>query len=1635
MVFVMSFLKTNAQISSYQFSQSNQNYVEISGGTLLGNESTNEERFVSPAALLGSASVNTGDGFPIGFDFIFNGQSYDRFSVMANGWISLGKSNLTPSVDLSSSSHTFPLASNTALNENLLARIAGFGFNIAAQTGATLRFETIGVAPNRTLVIQWKNYRRVNTTGDNFNFQIRLNETSNVVDIVYGINTITQSANSNIQVGLRAAPLTSIINYLTRKSANSWTNTTPGFVGTTGTEYINLNDLNLPPNGLTYHFTPPTCSAPAGFQVANITNSGVTLNWEAISPTPTNYEYSLSTTNATPTNSGATTTSVINVINNLTSNTIYYVYLRTNCGSGFSNWSYVGSFRTLCDSVTDFAQNFDNFPTGTGNLPDCWSRLGTSTNGYIATGSGFPGTAPNNLYLNISASNNVFVILPFVSNLQANTHRLRFKASATATGKSLKVGYFTTPGDTNTFVEVGATPNLPNAFNFNVAQEYTIVPNNIPAGVNQLVFTLTPGSATTVYVDDVSWELNSTCTNPSNLSTSSITNNTAVLSWTSGNETAWEVQYGAVNFSIGTGTIVTGINTNPYTLTNLIPNTTYEYYVRAICNSNNPSAWIGPLKFKTTCNTSSNFFTDFGALTTFSGSSTPMPDCWDKGGDTSRTNISTLSPITVAPFNNKLAMSSLGSTTLTPTVTYALMPPVNNLQATTHRLRFRGYTSSNTIPGVLQLGYLTDAYDVATFTYITDFSLPVGSANETEFKYNLPFALPSNAVRLAFKFEGITTASTQIFILLDNVYWEAIPTCEEPSLLNNNNVLSNTATLSWIAPTSLPTNGYEYYVSTDFTNPNASTTATGTVAPGNTSVLVSGLLPSTTYYAWVRSVCSGSDKSYWTAYTTFKTLCAPVATLSENFDNYPIGTANPLPLCWDKLGTINNVYITSGSVFPASAQNRLYLYASNTTSNVAQSYAALPLVSNLQDGTHRIRFKAYNTSGTNRYVQFGYLTDSMNPNSFELLEEFLLPEGASNATEFFYSPGSLPANAARLAFRNISIPTAVTTVYLDDVFWELIPSCQEVSLVQIGTYTITTAELFWTAPNVEPINGYQYYVSNVNVPPTSGTTPTGSVASGTTNTMITGLNSGTQYFVWVRSICANENSLWSGPASFVTECPPVSEFIQNFDGVTTPNLPNCWTKILRGGQNLSPFATITTSNNNVSSFPNFTMPNAVQLAAQFSAPGAEIILVSPNLSNISAGTHRLKFHSYYPGTVVIGTLDSNNPMTSTFTPFQTVTLNGNGSLTVVNFNTYTGVDRYIGIKIVPDQVLAPSIVLDNIIWEPIPACSDVTAITILPASTTAQVSWTAGSTSETSWQVAVGATTVTDPNTLTALPTTTPSIELTGLTPNTPYKVWVRSLCGTNIGNWNEALFTTACAPQNVPFEENFNSAVTPNLPSCTTRLLIGGGNEWQTQNYTQNGFSSIVLRNPTPPGTPMNAWFFTNGVNLLANTNYEISYKRGTNNGFTFHNLKSAFGINPTIAAMTTILANHVSFAGAAVTDVITFTVPANGVYYFGFHGYDGTSGTLYLDDIKVDVSLSTSENFGSGFKYYPNPVNDVLNISHTKNVQSIEIFNLVGQSILSKKVNSTEFQVNISNFPNGTYLVKVNSDEQTETFKVVKN
>ncbi len=75
------------------------------------------------------------------------------------------------------------------------------------------------------------------------------------------------------------------------------------------------------------------------------------------------------------------------------------------------------------------------------------------------------------------------------------------------------------------------------------------------------------------------------------------------------------------------------------------------------------------------------------------------------------------------------------------------------------------------------------------------------------------------------------------------------------------------------------------------------------------------------------------------------------------------------------------------------------------------------------------------------------------------------------------------------------------------------------------------------------------------------------------------------------------------------------------------------------------------------------------------------------------------------------------------------------------------------------------------------------------------------------------------------------------------------------------------------------------------------------------------------------------------------------------------------------------------------------------------------------------------SGFNFYPNPTNEVINLSASKNIDSVVLFNMLGQRILSTEVGATTSHLNVGGLATGTYIMKVTVDGQTGTYKVIKN
>lgn len=368
-----------AQVSLYEFSQNNTTYTPItsaSGGFVLGTPaffppSNNLVAYVDPAVPAGTPTWSgyltpaIGPGYPIGFNFTYNGDTYDRIGIANGGWISFGRSqDLNTAVWTFTSDHQAgrPLSHSYGGPPEPYQRnrIAGWGSsNLRAQDQSSvggpissLRVATIGTAPNRTCVIQWADFRAsYSTDGNRINFQIRLNEADNSVEVVFGqMEWLWSTGAGAPQIGLGGRTNEDYNNRMTVWEepffAHDWNQTV---AGADSASYCVAGNPSAPQAaepgvypavGLSFKWTPVACPPPVWpLTLTDVTFHSATASWSTI-PDAVSYDYVVTMENdpsAPPVSNGNTLDTFIQ-LEDLQPRTTYYIFVRTDCGATSGTW-------------------------------------------------------------------------------------------------------------------------------------------------------------------------------------------------------------------------------------------------------------------------------------------------------------------------------------------------------------------------------------------------------------------------------------------------------------------------------------------------------------------------------------------------------------------------------------------------------------------------------------------------------------------------------------------------------------------------------------------------------------------------------------------------------------------------------------------------------------------------------------------------------------------------------------------------------------------------------------------------------------------------------------------------------------------------------------------------------------------------------------------------------------------------------------------------------------------------------------------------------------------------------------------------------------------------------------------------
>lgn len=124
--------------------------------------------------------------------------------------------------------------------------------------------------------------------------------------------------------------------------------------------------------------------------------------------------------------------------------------------------------------------------------------------------------------------------------------------------------------------------------------------------------------------------------------------------------------------------------------------------------------------------------------------------------------------------------------------------------------------------------------------------------------------------------------------------------------------------------------------------------------------------------------------------------------------------------------------------------------------------------------------------------------------------------------------------------------------------------------------------------------------------------------------------------------------------------------------------------------------------------------------------------------------------------------------------------------------------------------------------------------------------------------------------------------------------------------------------------------------------------------------------------------------------------------------------------------------------TVTATFTPQAGLQVYIqinALHSLSEDDYHIHIDNFKAIQGTNSTGKFATGdFRYSPNPVTNVLNLSADSTINDIQVYTILGQLILAKKADSRDAVIDMSVLTAGTYLVKVNSENGAKAVKVVK-
>lgn len=881
----------------------------------------------------------------------------------------------------------------------------------------------------------------------------------------------------------------------------------------------------------------------------------------------------------------------------------------------------------------------------------------------------------------------------------------------------------------------------------------------------------------------------------------------ATIAWNAnGSENEWNLEYKAEGSNSWTseGTV----SVSPYTVQNLNPDINYEFRLQALCDAGDSSEWAYTSAYVPCESIELPIVENFDSYT-----SNAFMSCWQR-----RYNTSSATPA----ISNAHAYSGNNSLYFNCSTNgdyaYAITPRLSDdIEMDSLEIMFYAYTA--TAGYFIEIGILEDPNNLSSFTPLGQFRPSV--VNDWVMSTCISRGYAGDGHYVAFRVPQWFANS----IYVDDINIHYIPSCLNVTNIHVVSVTPYTAEIGWTAGGSEEQWNYVYGLTGTIDLDEVTPMSTST-----NSITLTDLAANTLYDIYIQSNCGGSDQSIWMSFS-FRTECAPMTVLpyEENFDSYTASTSTSTYVhasCWERYNT-GTSYTGLPTIYANAAHsgnNSLYFYTYSSTSD---QIAILPEIDTIEIPMNTLQLSLFMRSYSTSYpfiVEVGVMSDPADTSTFQLIQTLTVSGTTYAEKEAYFN--NFTGYGSYVALRVAKPTSNYNYGYIDDIVLSAIPECSPVSDLSISNIAGTSALVSWTNGHFGTVSSYTLEYSEAGQ--NDWITVSNNIT--TTSYMLSGLDPTTQYDVRVKANCDdNSESAWS---------------VETF-----------FTKCLAGGETAIGNGTNTNTYIPSYSFYNYGYSQQIFKASEIGG-AANLSSVAFNMANLSQQRKYKIYLMHTPDSTISAWIPAANAQLvfsgnqilqegwNSFTFSNPFAYNGTDNLLMIVVDetgsyvsgnswyvhdAFTGSARYIyndgtpySISSVPSSAGTSLNVRNNVIFG---GNCDETATCFAPnvyvtniTTNTADINWVPGF-DESSWEMEY--TLYSDTNWIPVANPTNGTYSFDQLTPNTHYKVRMRSDCGGgDVSEWTTVDFRTECGMITVPFTENFNTYGTGNnaFPDCWSK-------------------------------------------------------------------------------------------------------------------------------------------------------------------------------------------------------------------------